>query len=68
MCTIQGLTAAEACGEGDGGIKATYIAEFSSLGFTIASKKVSAITGTLKKFSFTKNNTAFLILPVKGHL
>lgn len=59
MCTIQGITSEQACGEAIGGIKATYIAEFADLGFTIASKKVSALTGALKKFSFTKNNTAF---------
>lgn len=59
MCTIQGLTAQQACGEADGGVKACYVAEFSTLAFTIGSKKVTAITGALKKFVFNKTNTAF---------
>lgn len=59
MCTIQGLSASQVCGEADGGVKACYVAEFANLSFTIGSKKVTAITGALKKFVFTKNNTAF---------
>ena len=59
MCTITGITEAESCVEAIGGIKALYLAEFSSLGFTIASKKVTAVTGALKKFVMIKNATAF---------
>lgn len=59
MCTITGITSQQACEEGDGGIKATYIAEYATLGFTVASKKVSALTGALKKFVFHKDSTAF---------
>lgn len=59
MCTITGITSAVACAEADGGIKALYLAEYSTLGFTITSKKVSALTGALKKFVFIKDSTAF---------
>lgn len=59
MCTIVGITSALSCAEADGGIKALYIAEYSTLGFTITAKKVAAMTGALKKFVFHKDSTAF---------
>lgn len=59
MCTIVGISSVAACGEGDGGIKAVYIAEYSTLAFTVTAKKIASFTGALKKFVFHKDNSAY---------
>lgn len=57
-CTIVGISSSDGCGEGDGGIAVSYIGDYDSLSFTITSKKVAGITGSLKKLVYHKDNSS----------
>jgi len=57
-CDFLGISSDQGCGEGNGGIYASYIAERSTIALTVASSKITAVTGSLKKYVYHSDNTA----------